>query len=180
MLKLVQNLCAFLRGSIRSLGVSLFTRRIQIGKLARIFGGVSLRVSRQATLQIGKNFKIDSGALVSVLSDGKLLIGDNVAIGRSNMLVCHSNIQIGDGTIFAPNVMVYDHDHVFDKENGVRKTEYKKAPVIIGKNCWIGANTVILRGTELGDNCVVGAGCVLKGKFAAGSVIVQKREIVIK
>ena len=52
---------------------------------------------------------------------------------------------------------------------------FKTSPVIIGNNVWIGANTVILRGTEIGDNCVIGAGCVIKGKYGANSVIVQKR-----
>lgn len=43
----------------------------------------------------------------------------------------------------------------------------------------LGTNTVILRGTHIGDNCVVGAGCVLKGTFPDGSVIVQKRNAEI-
>ena len=63
--------------------------------------------------------------------------------------------------------MIYDHDHIFDKETGVDRKKYKVAPVVIGKNCWIGANAVILRGTTIGDNCVVGAGCVLKGNYSA-------------
>lgn len=49
----------------------------------------------------------------------------------------------------------------------------------IGKNCWIGANTVILRGTTIGDNSVIGAGCVLKGEYPAGAIIIQKRETTI-
>ena len=47
--------------------------------------------------------------------------------------------------------------------------------MIIGKNCWIGANTIILKGTIIGDNCVVGAGCVLKGKYPDSTIIIQKR-----
>lgn len=31
----------------------------------------------------------------------------------------------------------------------------------IGKNCWIGANAVILPGVTIGDNTVVGAGSVV-------------------
>ena len=50
------------------------------------------------------------------------------------------------------------------------------APVIIGKNCWIGAGTIILKGSQIGDNCVVGAGCVLKGNYADDSLIIQKRD----
>ena len=57
---------------------------------------------------------------------------------------------------------------------------YCYAPIIIGNDCWIGANTVILRGTKIGDNCVVGAGCVLKGVFPTNSVIVQKRQTSVE
>ena len=41
----------------------------------------------------------------------------------------------------------------------------------IGKNCFLGCNSIILKGTVLGDNCVVGAGAVVSGKFEDGCVI---------
>ena len=76
----------------------------------------------------------------------------------------------------------YDADdgYVFDSTDGVRRNEYLTAPITIGKNCWIGANTVILRGTTIGDNCLIAAGCVVKGNVPAGSVVIQKREEIIK
>ena len=46
----------------------------------------------------------------------------------------------------------------------------------IGDNSWIGCNVVILRGTSIGKNCIVGAGSVLKGTYPDNSVIVQKRQ----
>ena len=72
------------------------------------------------------------------------------------------------------------HDHVFDSTDGVRRNEYLAAPITIGKNCWIGANTVILRGTTIGDNCLIAAGSVVKGNYPDGSVIIQKKEEIIK
>lgn len=59
---------------------------------------------------------------------------------------------------------------------GVAAKQYKTAPIRIGNNVWIGANCVILRGTVIGDNSVVGAGTVLKGIYPPDSLIVQKRE----
>ena len=64
----------------------------------------------------------------------------------------------------------------YDYRVGLEQNCFKTKPIIVGSNCWIGAQTVILRGTEIGDNCVVGAGSVLKGKYPDGSVIIQKRE----
>ena len=73
-----------------------------------------------------------------------------------------------------------DDGYVFDSTDGVRRNEYLTAPITIGKNCWIGANTVILRGTTIGDNCLIAAGSVVKGNYADGSVVIQKREEIIK
>ena len=79
---------------------------------------------------------------------------------------------------------MYDHDHDYRKGLNVdsNKEDFIRAPIIIGQNCWIGANTVILKGTVLGDNCVVGAGSVISGKYPNNSVIIQKRigEIIKK
>lgn len=72
--------------------------------------------------------------------------------------------------------MIYDHDHDFRHPDGLKAEAFKTAPIVIGKDCWIGANTVILRGTTIGDNCVVGAGSIIKGNYPAESVIVQKRD----
>jgi acetyltransferase-like isoleucine patch superfamily enzyme len=50
--------------------------------------------------------------------------------------------------------------------------------VEIGDNSWVGANTIILRGTKIGKNCVVGAGCVISGEYPDNSIITQKRETI--
>ena len=76
--------------------------------------------------------------------------------------------------------LAYKHNYIACFSADSNKEAFVSAPIIIGKNCWIGAHTVILRGTEIGDNCVVGAGCVLSGKYAPNSVIVHKRETTAK
>jgi len=44
-------------------------------------------------------------------------------------------------------------------------------PIKIGKNCWLGANSVILPGVELGDNVIVAAGAVVTKSFSNNLVI---------
>lgn len=128
-----------------------------------------------AVLRIGKNFKMRDGAKIRVRKGGKCIIGNNTSINSNNMIACHESIEIGDNCQFSPNVQIYDHDHDYRDEGGLSAMHYKTRPVKIGNNVWIGANTVILRGTEIGDDCIVGAGSVIKGIFPAGSVIVQKK-----
>lgn len=45
---------------------------------------------------------------------------------------------------------------------------------------WIGANTVILRGTVIGDNCVIAAWSIVSGTIPRGTLFVQKRESLNK
>lgn len=45
---------------------------------------------------------------------------------------------------------------------------------------WIGLNALILKGTIIGDNCVVGAGAVVKGKFPANCVIAGNPAKIVK
>lgn len=54
------------------------------------------------------------------------------------------------------------------------------APIVIGSNVYIGYNSTILYGTEIGDNCIVGACSLVKGKFPANSVIAGVPARVIK
>lgn len=130
-------------------------------------------------LYIGNFFKMRDGAKIRVRKNAECCIGNNVAVNSNNMIACHEKITIGDGVQFGPGVQIYDHDHDFRAAGGLAMEKYKTTPVEIGNNCWIGANTVILRGTKIGDNSVVGAGCVIKGVFPANSVVVQKRDSLV-
>ena len=59
---------------------------------------------------------------------------------------------------------------------GLKREQFKSADIIIGKNCWIGANTIILKGTRIGDNSIIGAGSVVRGEIPNGSLVIQKRK----
>lgn len=139
-----------------------------------------ITIEKEAQLHIQNGFRLREGAKVRVRKGGYCTIGKNTSLNCNNMIVCHERIEIGNGCQFGPNVQLYDHDHDYKVEGGVGALKYRTAPVKIGNNVWIGANSVILRGTEIGDNCVIGAGSVLKGRFPTGSVIVQKRITEVK
>ncbi len=106
---------------------------------------------------------------------GKIEIGEGCFMNNGCMVVAKEHIRIGAYTSFGPNVLVYDHDHDIHTDKSIHDSGYKTAPVIIGKNVWVGANTVILRGSIIGDGCVIGAGSVIKGEYEAGSVVIQRR-----
>jgi len=70
-------------------------------------------------------------------------------------------------------VSIHDNDHRLDrKEQPLGDRGYVSAPLVIGPNCWIGAKAVLVRGSGMEENCVLGAGAVLTRKLSAGSVAV--------
>ncbi len=173
--RILSNVYAIIRGLFIKAEQRLLKRN-NIGKKFRVFGSTIIRARNGGRVIIGDNVKVSEDTVISVLNGGLLEIGDNVGIGRDCDIVCHNKISIGNGTLLAPRVMIFDHDHVFDKETGIHRKEFNTAEVAIGENSWIGANVVILRGTKIGNNCVVGAGSIVKGQFPDCSVIVQKRQ----
>lgn len=156
---------------LKSFRASVFSFMSSSSELTLNYGG---------KLKLGKKIKLRDNSKLRVRKNAVCEIGKNTSINSGNIIVCREKIIIGESVQFAPNVLIYDHDHDYKAEGGVSAMKYKTSPVIIGDNCWIGANTVILRGTTLGKNCVVGAGCIIKGNYPDNSVIIQKRETIVK
>jgi len=87
--------------------------------------------------------------------------------------------------MIAPNVIIVDSDfHVswppekrFDLIDSKQDKEIR-----IGRNVWIGANTIVLKGVTIGDNSIIGAGSVVvkdipKNVLAAGNPAVVKKQL---
>ncbi len=163
----------FARGFLFAL-FSKWDKNRDIDCLTGIFPGADLEFDRGSRVAVGKNVRIRERASLKVRRGASLVLKDNVYVGPGSIIAARSSISVGEGTLVSPYVLIYDHDH--KTSGGVpREKEYVCSPVTIGKNCWIGAHTVILKGSVLGDNCVVGAGSVIKGEYPAGSRIIQKR-----
>lgn len=150
--------------------------RIKASLIERISPNVVIDISSDSKLNLGHKVRIHSGSRITAAKGGVVEIGANARINNNCRIACRDHIVIGEGAEFGPGVIIYDHDHDFRAEGGIKAGKYKTAPVVIGKNAWVGANTVILRGTQIGENCVVGAGSILHGQYPDDVVITQKRE----
>ena len=134
-----------------------------------------ITVEGKSELHVGKKLKMHNGSKIRVRKGGKVEIGKNFGMSNGCVVTAYEHIKIGDNVMLGPNVLIYDQDHDYRAEGGVAAMKFKTAPVVIGNNVWIGANTLILRGTTIGGNSVVGGWTVIKGEYPPNSVIIQKR-----
>ena len=113
------------------------------------------------------------------VSSGKLILHDGVFINNSCSFNCMERIEIGAGTMMGEGVRFYDHDHVYTAEK-IEKWQWTTAPIRLGRDCWIGSNVTILKGVTIGDNTIIGAGCLIRNDVPANSVVYQDRNLIIK
>lgn len=140
--------------------------------------------SRKNSVYIGKNTRIGYGVRLKAGFDGKISIGKNVWLDDYSFIHSQDEIKIGDGCMIATSVYIVDFDHkipakLYDFKN-LKKDTYVRSKVIIGKNVWIGTQSVILRGVSIGDNAVIGAGSIVTKSIPANSVAVGNPARVIK
>jgi acetyltransferase-like isoleucine patch superfamily enzyme len=77
-------------------------------------------------------------------------------------------------------VKLYDHDHKFGgKPFKISKHEFVVQNITIGSNVWIGSGTIILKGTNIKNNVVIGAGSIISGIIPENTIVIQKRKKVI-
>lgn len=164
--------------------------------------GIPVIFNREgAKLKIGKNVTLKSSffsnlvglysrtIIVTRVPEAVIEIGDNVGISGAT-IYARKGIYIGENTCIGGNCKILDNDfHPIDIEDRLlllqdaHGGDSKLVPcreIYIGKNCFLGCNSIILKGTVLGDNCVVGAGAVVSGKFDDNCVIAGNPAKVIK
>lgn len=123
-------------------------------------------------LVLGNNVTFRKNFTLLIDKSGKVHIGNRVFFNNYCSVVSMDNIFIGDNCIFGENVKIYDHNHRFNiKGKVIAEQGFKTAPIVIKNNCWIANNVVILKGVTIGENSVIGVGCIVSEDVPANSVL---------
>lgn len=93
-------------------------------------------------------------------------------VNNGLVIVAVTRVEIQENTLIGRNVQITDSDaHNIDPSKR-RSCLGESKPVIIGRNVWIGNNVMILKGSCIGDNSIIGAGSVVTGKKFPSNVII--------
>ena len=136
------------------------------------------QINNKADLIVGSNVICRNFENFHV-SSGKLILHDGVFVNDYCSFNCMERIEVGNGTMMGEGVRFYDHDHVYTAEK-IEKWQWTTAPIRVGRDCWIGSNVTILKGVTIGDNTIIGAGCLIRNDIPANSVVYNDGNLVVK
>lgn len=111
-------------------------------------------------------------------------IGDDVFIGNACTLSVTRRIVIGSHCLIAPGVRIHDNDgHPINVALRLAKappSSEDAQPVVIGRNVWVGAGSLILKGVSIGDNTVIGASSVVTSSVPGNTIVAGNPAKVIR
>ena len=131
--------------------------------------GLKRSLLRFAGAQVGDNVRVVSS--VEIYCSGSLSIGANTWIGHQVLIVGgDADIHIGDNVNIAPRVVLVSGSHEIEFESDMVAGEGYSRPIHIRDGSWLGAGAIVLGGSAIGENAVVGAGAVVRGDVAPKTV----------
>lgn len=166
----MRNPLCYLGNMLRIAGWKMRYGKAVAGKPIQSFERVKLCITHKGRLRFGA-YNQNRGCLYLGIDGGELSIGNHCFFNINSSITCLKHIQIGDNCKFGNNLVIVDHDHNYR----LTSPEFLTGEISIGNNVWIGAGVTILKDTHIHDNCVIGAGCIVKGNIPEGTKLVQKR-----
>lgn len=118
----------------------------------------------------------------------KIVIGKRFRASDRLHITAIDSITIGDDCLFGSNVHVADHAHG-DYRSSVQSSPdsvpagrrlTQTGPVVIGNNCWIGDNCVVLGGVSVGDGAIIAANSVILNDVPSASIAAGTPARIVK
>lgn len=137
-------------------------------------------------IHIGDNCSIcgySTFSAAAINNNPTLIIGSNTTLAYLVTISVGERVEIGEGCLIADRVFIADNNgHPLDPE---RRRHREKVlpeeikPVKIGNNVWIGYQSVVLRGVNIGDNSIVGANSVVTKDVPPNTVVAGNPAVMV-
>lgn len=137
-----------------------------------------VRMGKGAVWSSTGGCKISYGSTLEILKDA-VLDCKYFTMNSHSTMIAALKITLGQDVMIARNVTIYDSDfHQLLSRDG--KMINYPSPVVIGDHVWLAANVMVLKGTTIGDGCIIGAQTVVSGTVAPNTLLQSRRECLKK
>jgi acetyltransferase-like isoleucine patch superfamily enzyme len=128
-----------------------------------------IKLAKGSKLYINGNLILMNDVLIQANENAVITIGKNCFMNRTCSIVSHSSVTLGENVMLGEHVKIYDNDHAIEGATIMRK-KFVTQDVHVGDNCWLANNVVVLKGSKIGDNVVVGAQSLVRGVLDSNSI----------
>lgn len=114
-------------------------------------------------LRIGENCRFKGGSVWFEDSFNEIRIGNNTSIESAHLAITenHKKISIGEDCMFSGDIELRTGDSHSIIDNDTKKSINPAQDIVIGNHVWVGAHSIILKGSHIGDNTVIGTGSIV-------------------
>lgn len=166
-------------------------RGITVGKGLKAIGRIHFFRAPGSKIEIGPNCEFRSTEVSNLIglnrrciistntSHASIKIGINCAFSGVT-IGARERIEIGDNCMVGANVIITDNDWHALAPDERRSGKPKSRPTLIDANVFIGVNSIILKGSSIGENSIIGAGSVVSGSIPSNVIAAGNPCIVIK
>lgn len=112
------------------------------------------------------------GVRLHCTDSGRIRIGDETFLNRQARVFAGREVRIGSRCMISWQTIITDSSTMGNLP--------RFDPVILEDEVWIGSRAILLGGTHLEQGCVVAAGAVVQGHYAAGTVITGQASGALK
>lgn len=121
-----------------------------------------VRIWHPDRVRIGNNVYLGHGAMLRGYYLGQMAIGDDTWIGQGAFIFSGRAVTIGRRVGIGPFVRILTGFHQeAGRDRAILDSPLEFRPVIIGDDCDIGINSIILPGVTIGQGAQIGAGSVV-------------------
>jgi carbonic anhydrase/acetyltransferase-like protein (isoleucine patch superfamily) len=156
----------------------MHVRRLS-NRLLHVLGRIPLRLSLLAIRPIALfNHRLYMALLLPLLrAAGMRILGKPRFISPKAFIDDFSKITLGDRVVISSNVSLLVHDYSLTTAM-IAAGELKGPdvaiirPITIGNNVFVGWGAMLMPGTTIADNVIIGAGTVVRGNVESGAVVI--------
>ncbi len=140
--------------------------------------GARIRIGRFAYIVAARDAEVSLQTWSDPRHQGEIIFGDHCLVSPGVRLSSASRIEIGEGTMLARGAYLTDADwhDIVDRTQEVGRT----APIVLGRNVWIGDGAIITKGVTIGDNSVVGARAVVTRPVPSNVIVAGNPARVVR